>query len=231
MNNEIRYSGCAIGCYSCQCFDKLSVDEKKYLHENCINVKYKRGEVICKQGTYASHLIMIDKGLAKVYLDDGVNSLVLKVIPEGNLLGLSSINDFFNTFQYSALAYVDTETKQIEINAFRTLLKNNSEFAKAIIDVLCSNNTQIYSRFFCITHKQSFGRLADIILCLSDRIFKSNEFHLPLTRKDLAELSGMSAETVARMLKKFNDEGLIKTDGKNIKILDSYKLERISEIG
>ncbi len=42
--------------------------------------------------------------------------------------------------------------------------------------------------------------MADILLCLSDRIFKNSEFDLPLSRKELAELSGMSSETVIRML-------------------------------
>ena len=45
-------------------------------------------------------------------------------------------------------------------------------------------------------HKQSFGRLADILLCLSDRVFRNEEFDLPLSRKDLSELSGLSVETV-----------------------------------
>jgi CRP/FNR family transcriptional regulator len=82
-----------------------------------------------------------------------------------------------------------------------------------------------------LTHKQSYGRLADILLCLADRIFYSQDFLLPLSRKELAELSGISAETVVRMLKKFNDEGLITTEGKNLRILDYQKLKMISEMG
>jgi CRP/FNR family transcriptional regulator len=54
---------------------------------------------------------------------------------------------------------------------------------------------------------------------------------LPLSRKELAELSGISVETVVRMLKKFNDEGLISTEGKNLRILDYQKLKMISEMG
>jgi len=49
----------------------------------------------------------------------------------------------------------------------------NTEFAKEVIEILSSNSVQVNGRFFCLTHKQSFGRLADIILCLSQRIFKA----------------------------------------------------------
>ncbi|TFG36407.1 MAG: helix-turn-helix domain-containing protein, partial [Candidatus Aminicenantes bacterium] len=64
-----------------------------------------------------------------------------------------------------------------------------------------------------------------------DRIFKTSEFCLPLSRKELAELSGMSPATVIRMLKEFNDEGLIRMDGKTIEIIDHERIKQISETG
>jgi CRP/FNR family transcriptional regulator, polysaccharide utilization system transcription regulator len=231
MRQNIPYSGCTILTNQCRCFDTLTQEEKDLLDAHSVKIKYKKGEIICKQGSFASHIIYMEKGLAKVFLDNGINTLILKVIPEGNLLGLTSVNDENNTFQYSAMAYLDSEVKQIDIKYFRQLLAENPQFAKEIIDILSSNSVQINGRFFCLTHKQSYGRLADILLCLSERIFKLQHFDLPLSRKDLAELSGMSAETVVRMLKKFNDEGIISLDGKSFKILDYERLQRISETG
>jgi CRP/FNR family transcriptional regulator len=175
--------------------------------------------------------MFMQKGLAKVYLENGANTLVLKIIPDGNLLGLSSVNEENNTFQYSAMAYIDSEIKQIDIHFFKQLLGENPIFAREVINILGSNSVQINGRFFCLTHKQSYGRLADILLCLSERIFRKYNFELPLSRKDLAELSGMSPETVIRMLKQFSDDGLIKMEGKSLDILDPIRLKRISEKG
>jgi CRP/FNR family transcriptional regulator, polysaccharide utilization system transcription regulator len=231
MENEMQYSGCTISSHPCKCFDKLTKEEEEFLNKNSTKVNYKKGEILCKQGGYASHIMYIEQGLIKVYLDDGMNTLVLKMIPNGNLLGLSSISEDNTKFQYSAMAYIDTVVKQIDIKAFRELIKTNPEFSKSVIDILSSNSIQINGRFFCLTHKQSYGRLADIILCLADRIFKDKQFQLPLSRKDLAELSGMSPETVIRMLKKFKEDGLIEMDGKSFKIIDHPRLKRISETG
>ncbi|MCB2220457.1 MAG: Crp/Fnr family transcriptional regulator [Bacteroidetes bacterium] len=203
----------------------------KILNENSVVITYKKKEIICKQGSFVSHVMYVEKGLVKVFLDNGSNSLVLKMIPEGNLLGLSSLSEDHNTYQYSAMAYIDTEIRQINISTFRQLLKQNADFSKEVIDIFSANSVQVYGRFFCLTHKQAYGRLADILLCLSERIFKQSEFHLPLSRKDLAELSGMSSETVIRMLKKFNDDGLIRMEGKNLHILDFERLQRISDTG
>ncbi|MCB0804969.1 MAG: Crp/Fnr family transcriptional regulator [Bacteroidales bacterium] len=231
MNNKIQISACTISSYQCKCFEKLSEDEMNYLNENSVTIHYKKKEIICKQGSFVSHVMFVEKGLVKVYIDNGHNSLVLKMIPEGNLLGLSSVSETLNTYQYSAMAYIDTHVKQIDVNIFRELLTKNAEFSKEVIDIFSTNSAQVYGRFFCLTHKQAYGRLADILLCLSERIFKQSEFQLPLSRKDLAELSGMSAETVIRMLKKFNEEGLIKMDGKSLEIINYERLQRISETG
>lgn len=129
------------------------------------------------------------------------------------------------------MTYVDSEIIQIDVNVFRELIVQNTDFAKEIINILSANSIQIYGSFFCLTYKQAYGRLADIILCLSDKIFKQVNFNLPLSRKDIAELSGMSSETVVRMLKKFNEEGLIKMSGKQFEVLDAERLQHISETG
>ncbi len=211
--------------------EKLTDEEKRQLDAKSVTIRYKKGEIICKQGSFAPHILYVEKGLAKVFIDDGQNSLVLKVIPPGNLLGLTSISDGNNTFQYSSMAYFESEIKQIDISFFKQLLIQNSLFAREVIDILISNSIQINGRFFCLTHKQSYGRLADILLCLSERIFKNVEFDLNLSRKELAELSGLSAETTVRMLKQFKEEGLLTIDGKKLQILDYDKLRKISETG
>jgi CRP/FNR family transcriptional regulator len=209
----------------------LSQEEQTLLEMHSVKVSYRKGEIICKQGALATHIMYMEQGLAKVYLDDGQNSLVLKIVPDGNMLGLSSVNAENNTYQYSSMTYIDSVIKQIDMRIFKQLLGQNPVFAQEIINILGSNSVQINGRFFCLTHKQSYGRLADILLCLSERIFRQYHFDLPLSRKDLAELSGLSPETVIRMLKKFNDDGLIRMEGKNFNVLDPIRLKRISMTG
>lgn len=231
MDNKFRFTGCTISTHICRCFEKLTDDERQLLDDNSVNITYKKKEVICKQGGFVSHIMYVESGLAKVFIDNGENSLVLRIIPGGAFLGLATISEEHNTYQYSAQAYIDTEIKQIDVKIFRQLVNQNTEFAREIIDILSSNSVQIYGRFFCLTHKQAYGRLADILLCLADRVFKKSQFDLPLSRKDLADLSGMSSETVIRMLKKFHEDGLIAMDGKNLKVIDHNRLKRISETG
>lgn len=231
MDNKLKFTGCTISMHTCKCFERLNEEEQKLIDDNSVLINYKKKEVICKQGGFVSHVMFVEKGLAKAFIDNGENSLVLRIIPGGSFLGLGTVSEEHNTYQYSAQAYVDTDVRQIDIKVFRHLVQSNSEFAKEVIEILSANSTQIYGRFFCLTHKQAYGRLADILLCLADRVFKTPEFALPLSRKDLADLSGMSSETVIRMLKKFHEDGLIRMDGKNFKVIDDSRLRRVSETG
>lgn len=231
MENNIHFSGCTISSHNCACLDKLSDAERKLFDDNSVKIKYKKGEIICKQGGFVSQVMLMQEGLAKVYIDNGTNSLLLRIIPNGSFIGLSAVSEAHSTFPYSAKTYIDSEIIQTDVKIFKQLLSQNADFSKGVIDILSSNSVQIYGRFFCLTFKQAYGRLADIILCLSDKIFKQDDFDLPLSRKDIAELSGMSSETVVRMLKKFNEEGLIKMNGKHLEVLDVDRLQRISETG
>jgi CRP/FNR family transcriptional regulator, polysaccharide utilization system transcription regulator len=231
MPQRNQFTGCTVSMHKCKCFDKLTDEQKAFVDSKSVIINYKKGEVVCKKGSFASHVMYMEKGLAKVFIEDGVNILVLKIVPEGTLFGLSSLSEEHNTFQYSVRAYIDSEIRLIDIGVFKEMLMQNSVFAKEVIDTLSKNSSQINGRFFCLTHKQSYGRLADILICLSERIFKNTEFDLPLSRKELAELSGMSPETVIRMLKKFDEDGLIEVDGKSLSIIDFTRLKRISETG
>jgi len=231
MENNLQFTACTISTKHCTCFEKLTSEQRRLLDDHSVQVHYKKGEVICKQGSFASHLMLMVKGLAKVFIEGSSNSLVLKLVPDGNFIGIAVVSENQNTYQYSATAYIDSVIQQIDTTIFRQLLTQNPQFAREIIDILNTNSLQIYGRFFCLTQKQAYGRLADIILCLSEKVFKSNEFDLPLSRKDLAELSGMSQETVIRMLNKFSSEGLIHMDNKKFNVLDYSTLKQISEKG
>ena len=74
-------------------------------------------------------------------------------------------------------------------------------------------------------------RLATFLLNLSQRLkvrgYSPSEFHLRMTREEIGSYLGMKLETVSRTFSKFHEEGLITTQQKQIRILDSDGLKRI----
>jgi CRP-like cAMP-binding protein len=228
---SLPISSCATHVYDSPCFSLLTEEEKALLESKAVTITYRKGETICKQGTFASNIIFLERGLVKIYLEGNPKNLILTITPSGHIIGVPSIFEGNNTFLYSVTTYVESVVKMIDISVFKQLLLQNAGFAFRMLNLMNENTSQTYGRFFCLTQKHLHGRLADILICLSGRIFKSLQFDLPLSRNDLGELTGMSTESVIRLMKELKDDGLIEISGKTIRLLDVQRLVKISEVG
>ena len=74
-------------------------------------------------------------------------------------------------------------------------------------------------------------RLAAFLLNLSQRFhargFASSDFHLRMTRDEIASYLGVKMETVSRLFSRFRDEGFIAVQQKHIRILDADGLRAV----
>lgn len=235
-NNEVftRHAPTDIHCMKAPrdtpLFRKLNEDELETLNRNRIQLSFKKGEIINKQGAFASNIFFIIKGITKTYIENGNSNLIISIVPAGSLIGLQSLS-VDNVFHYSTKALVDTDIYSYDINVIKNLMNQNALFSTEIVDIVNNNMVMLYDRFFSLSQKQLHGRLADILLCLSHKIYKSLDFELCMSRKDLAELTGMSTESAIRILKDFKDDFILDISGKRMKILDLEKLKRISATG
>jgi len=211
-------------------FKRLSEEETEMLNRNRIQLSFRKGEIINKQGAFASNIFFLIKGIVKSYMEIGNKNLIISVLPAGSLIGLPSLS-VDNVFHYSTKALIDTDIYSYDTNAFKNLMRKNPLFTTEIVDIINNNMVSLYDRFFSLTQKQLHGRLADILLCLSHKIYKSLNFDLCMSRKDLAELTGMSTESAIRILKDLKEDGIIEISGKNMQILKLDKLKRISATG
>lgn len=230
-DQHITVPTCVVATPHFNCFDSLSEEEKALLESNKRDVTFKKGEIIAKQGSFASHVVFLKKGLVKVYLEGDQKDLILKIVTDNHFVTLSSVFEGNDTFIYSVAPYIDSVATLISVDVFKQLIRRNAKFAMQIINLLNANTAQIYGRFYCLTRKQSHGRVADIIMCLSENIFKAQSFKLNISRNDLADLTGLSSESVIRILKEFKDSDIIDTQNKTIEIKDYERLRDISLYG
>ncbi len=231
-NQTPKQHSCAIGSSSTSCMELLTSQELELLDSKMVEVGYRKGEIICKQGAPATQLMIVREGLVKIYMENNSGeNLVLHIMPEMNIIGLSSLFEGNNVYQFSAQAYLDTRVQVIDIATFKQLIRSNASFSMKVINLLAEYNTIISGRFYCLTQKQTYGRFADVLLCLANRIYKQQKFPLQLSRKELAEIAGMSVESVARILTRFKEEQLIELECKHLNILDYGRMFDISQKG
>jgi len=212
------------------CFKILSEQEMNLLQNNRTEIHFNKGETIIKQGTKSSDILYLKEGLVKVGVNNGDNNLILCIKTKNHFIGTENIYGY-EYHAYTVTALEDSVICFIDTSAIRQLIKQNNNFNAEIYKVITSNTLMTFNRFFSLTQKQLHGRFADILLCLSKKIYKSKKFDLPLSRKDLAALTGMAPESVIRIIKDFKTDKIISTKGKRIEILNEPLLEKISNVG
>jgi len=129
-----------------------------------------------------------------------------------------------NHFSISALE--DTTVCFIDVNIFRKFIYENSDFAYQIIFDLSKGELQNFQNCFNNAQKQNIGRVAEAILFFANEIYNSNTFTLPVSRQDLADLTGITRESASRILTEFHNEKILEIKNREITILNEKLLVR-----
>jgi CRP/FNR family transcriptional regulator, polysaccharide utilization system transcription regulator len=209
----------------------LTEQEKEEIRRNSNSVIYNKKEIIFRQNTRTSHIMFLNSGMVKIFKEGRNNKyIILKVAVPNDFLGLLSIYGR-DTHQYSASAVQPAEVTFIDINTFNKILFSNGDFTDKIIKKICNDGLFIFERLMSQSHKQLPGRIADVILYFSEKIYKSEEFEFPFTRRELAELAGTTKESFIRTLAEFKNDKIIDLDGSIVKINSLKIIKTLSQLG
>jgi len=215
----------------CEAFLQLTKEELNYINKHRYEAKFKAGEIIFKQGSPTSHMVSFSNGLAKMYLEvNNQRDVIISIVRPTTLVGAPSIY-LDGRHKYSLSALKDSLVCFIDVSAFKEIIRNSSKFAESIIRDISLKDVRLMERLVNMSVKQTHGRIAGILLYLSNTIFKSDKFDILLSRQEIADITGMSKEGAIRILKEFQEEKLIKCDAQIITVLDRKKLLEISRIG
>ncbi len=205
----------------------LDEDHLSSLSCNNVMVKFKKGDLLIKQGAFSTNVAYLRSGLVKIHISGPYYEQIVKISKATRFLGLpTTIGDKIN--QYSVTALSDVEVCYIDILTFKNFLRDTEQFAIEIILDLCQDNLESLNRCAKRTQKNTRGNIADLILDLADNIFESDEFVLPVSQKEVGNLVDASRESVSRILTEFHNDGIIEFSKKRIKILNKKSLVLIS---
>ncbi len=211
------------------CFQQLPKRAIELIKNSKTKVLFRKGDNLCKQGTFSSYILFMVNGLAIQYVEsEGNKNLNLRVIQSAEFIGLHSI---FNTktYNYSTVAITDCQVILVEKEPLQQVMLDNSDFTMKLIARYSEQNVQLFETISKLQFKQMNGRLADVLLYL-DSLNVDNIFTL-LTRKQLAEFAGISTESAVKILKSLEKSGAILLENKDIIIKDKDALLQLSKFG
>jgi CRP-like cAMP-binding protein len=223
------------GCIDCMVKSipagKLSSDQLTILSGNCARISFKARESIIKQGSFTTNIVYIKSGLVKEHVR-GPNGKeeILKITKAPAYVGVPSALGG-RVHKYSCTALEPSSVCFIDLHVFNDLLLNNAYFSRELILSLSKDLLDHFTKCVNKTQKQFHGSLAETLLFLSEKIYCSDSFRMSLTRADLGAMIGSTRETVTRILHEYTEDGLIRINGKELKIMQKDMLQRISDAG
>jgi CRP-like cAMP-binding protein len=198
---------------------------------NCQPVTYKKGDVIIKAYTPATHAIFLEEGMVKTIQENSNGKTnILEINNQGYFIGLIGLLSGAEN-AYTSIALTNAKVRFIAASEFDIILKNNNKLHEEIIKLTLKIAKKNINRLITINNKQLPGRVADVILYFYELFNRSYQFEFPLSREELAQFSGTTKESFIRTLTEFKNDKIIITDGKNITINSMEIVQTLSRLG
>lgn len=209
-------------------FEHVSVDELSDYCSSKTERSVKKGVKIVSEGDPITSFLYIKSGLVKLHRHtmDPTYDQIISIAKPFDLISLLSV--FSDTkYNLSITAIEDSEICEFDLERIKNLIRSNGEFALDMLARISRTTDKIIRKYNDINIKNLRGRIAYILLQFADEIYQNSTFELPVSRKEIAELIGMSTENVIRILSEFRKEHIIKINGKEIEIVDKGILTMI----
>jgi CRP/FNR family transcriptional regulator len=220
-------STCAFSeaCLS-QGFDKSALGELHVLVEHI--GPFHEGEHIFREGDEFTAIAAVRAGTVKTYVvDPGGHEQVLGFFLPGEVIGLNAIHQsrypcnaialdtvMLCRFSFPKMALLATRMPGLQAQLFRLLSQDIGKAALLAGDYSADE------------------RMAAFLMALSRRYaqrgFSPTRFHLTMSRTDIANYLRLAAETVSRVLRRFQDEGLVVVERRELEIRDSERLHALA---
>ena len=221
---------CSTCAFSAACLDHGY--DKQHLQELHVLVEhvgpFREGEHIFREGDEFNVIAAVRGGTVKTYVNDAEGrEQVQGFFLPGEVIGLSAISQqrypcnavaldsvVLCRFSFPNIAALATRMPGLQQQLFRLLSQDINKAA-----LLSGNFT-------------ADERMAAFLVSLSRRYaargFSANRFLVSMTRTDIASYLRLASETVSRVLRRFQDEGLLRVERRDIELLDRASLEELA---
>ncbi len=198
----------------------------------CSNkIEFNKDEIILKQGTKSSYVLLLTNGLIKVSVGNlrGKN-FIFKLCKPYEFIGLNSVLSS-TKWDYSASAIVRSSGYIVDYQDLESFFLDNRAFKNNVISELGKSNELLYQKLNILVNRQALGRLTNSLLYLWKEIFDKQVIDNSISRRTIAELSGISTENAVRILSELKKDKVITINKKGIYINNLKEIETYSNVG
>jgi CRP/FNR family transcriptional regulator len=193
--------------------------------------RFAAGEQIFKEKLPADQLYIMSTGKAKVHSSfTPGSSRILRFARDGQVLGHRGIGMDF-TYTVSATALTVCSVEMIPMPLFLEVLKANASFGFHFMLFMAEELRRSEEQVKNLMNMTVLQRVAKALRATADCFgFDPDDKNLLAytpSRQDLADYAGATYESTIRAISELQKKKLIKTVGREIRLLDVKKLEKL----
>ena len=203
-------------------------DLKNFFDDYGEEFTFKNRDFIYHEGDHSNYIYLIKKGAVKCYrIDEQGKELVTALHKEDDLFGYTSFTQNI-PHKETASAIANTNLLGISIIEFNNILSKNHKVVLELIELLTDDLSVVKEQLLQMAYGTVNQKTATTILKFAEKINRKPDDPIKISRSDLASVAGIAPETLIRALTEFKKQGLIKAEGRNIKVIDIQKLKSIT---
>ncbi|HWL81810.1 MAG TPA: helix-turn-helix domain-containing protein [Roseomonas sp.] len=186
-------------------------------------IRLERGTEIYAEGAPVGDLYKVVSGTIRTcrYLQDG-RRVVAEFILTGEIFGLDGVEHH----HFSAEAVTGAVVVAFPRRQLNEWVDHELPAARAWRNFMLAKLSSAQSHFVLLGRKTAAERVASFLLDLAERCNSGALVDLPMSRYDIADHLGLTAETVSRVFSGFKRSGIIfNRDCRKVRILDRARLE------
>ena len=214
-------------------FEDLSENELKQAIQYMQEKTFKKGEYLFFEEEAEPGIYILLDGLIKLLKEThDAKIVIVRLVYPGDIFGWIEWGKRTPKNTYTAKAITESRTLYISNKDFINLAIKHPAIAIKMTCEATATLLQTYETLKSIAGGKVEERIAKVLLEIADRIGKKYEdtivIDAPLTRSDIAEMTGTTVETTIRVMSKWKKMGIINTERGFIEILKRRELERLS---
>lgn len=190
---------------------------------------YPRGAKLFIEGQRPKGVFILCRGRAKLSIDSSNGRSLMRIAEQGEILGLSATLSGC-PYEVSAEMLESGQVNFIRRDHFLNFLNNQAEASLRVAQHLSHVHVAVHEQMRALALSDSVAeKLARLLLNWLKRDGRQTEqgthLRLALTHAEIAQMIGVTRETVTRLLGEMRSKGVIQLKGSNLVIKDKAALE------
>lgn len=206
-------------------WDKLTTVQQNKIYGSIFDRRIAKGTVIHNGNADCTGLLLIKSGLLRAYIlsDEGREITLYRLFDRDMCLFSASCMLHSVQFEIFIEAEKETELWIIPTETYKSVMQESAPLANYTNEIMSDRFSNVMWLIEQIMWKSLDKRLADFLIKESEI---ENTDELRITHEIIANHLGSHREVITRMLKYFQDEGIVGLSRGKITIFDHGKLSK-----